>query len=123
MVEKPIEPAPFDPKKDPNVKLDHLLTDGHEHNGIAQSQPDAARSSTSTSTLDAIPQQYKVATEPDQSASHQIFDTKEYHNAPMNGHDAPPYRGNTLLIVSIILLTLAVVGAVAIYFYGEQLGL
>ena len=121
----PAEEAANSPKQDKKtpepIRLDHLLSDGHEHQPSSppETQPDTnPATSQSAALLNSIPQQYKIAPQHTEPASHPIFDTNEYHAATLPQTQKKRHTG---VIVAIILLILIAAVAAVYYFYGEQL--
>lgn len=77
----------------------------------SEDEPDSTAPGEGTGMAASISQQYKNTDEPSDGQDHPVFDTKDYHQ-PLT---PPAKRGHTGLIVTLVIILLALLGAGAWY--------
>lgn len=77
----------------------------------SEDEPDSTASGEGTGMAASISQQYKNTDEPSDGQDHPVFDTKDYHQ-PLT---PPAKHGHTGLIVTLVIILLALLGAGAWY--------
>ncbi len=129
-----------DPTKDETASVDAPVAEEHadidhrlpEHGtadkpvfGSSATTPPIHTAASGAATLGAtsIAQQYKVdAQRPPAPGSHAPFDTSEYHAALSDSAPAEhSKRIDKTMMIAIVIFVIAVIIAVAVYFYGDTL--